>query len=80
MVDESFRRFWRGLTTFQQIFAPLPDQHRELAQSLHGSGIETIDLALEPDLMRGAYWELDGHFNELGNQRVAERIAAALTD
>ena len=30
--------------------------------------------------MQGAYWELDGHFNELGNQRVAERIAAELAD
>jgi hypothetical protein len=42
--------------------------------------IETIDLASEPGLMQGAYWELDDHFNELGNQRVAKRISAALTD
>lgn len=79
MVDESFRRFWGGLTTFQEIFAPLPELHREVAKSLDRRDIETIDLASEPDLMQGAYWELDGHFNEVGNQRVAERIADALT-
>jgi hypothetical protein len=80
MVDESFQRFWGGLTTFQEIFAPLPELHLELAKSLDRRDIETIDLASEPGLMQGAYWELDGHFNELGNQRVAERIAAELAD
>lgn len=75
MADAEFRAFWRGMPLPSEPLSIAHALHRSLASALANTGIRTLDLADEPGLLDGAYWFLDGHFNDTGNARVASRVA-----
>lgn len=76
-VDEEFRRFWSGLREFWKGPSGSARVQAEFARTL-GERVDVIDLAAHPELLQGAYWPFDGHFNEKGNSAVAAFLAEEL--
>ncbi len=75
MVDSEFRTFWRGLRLPMEQLTATHALHRTLASALMTAGVRTLDLAREPGLLDGGFWLMDGHFNDVGHDRVSSRLA-----
>ena len=71
--DETFRQFWISMCDFQEYFADKHNLYLTLKQKLSGK-VEVIDLGEFPERFSDGYYKFDGHWNDKGNQEVAEII------
>ena len=73
LADRDFVQFWKGhpptewsAKSYQQVLAKVKDR------------VSVLDLGAEPDRFRGAYWPLDGHWTDTGNNLAADILAKFL--
>ena len=76
--DEDFQRFWSPMIDYQEYFLINHNIYLSLKQSLLEKGISVIDLGDYPKEFQNGYWKFDGHWNEKGNQQVAEIILSSI--
>ncbi|MBT9584522.1 hypothetical protein IV102_14355 [bacterium] len=66
-VDQDWVKFWGKIMPVDP-YIPL---FNEVLRRMKGRA-SCLDLGSYPDRMRGAYWQFDGHWTELGNEAVAD--------